>query len=112
MKARNEIGYLFRMITLLENICITLAGLFLALLLALIVPGTISRYLFNYPFNFVEEYSGYLFVGMGFLAFSYALRKGAHVSVTAGVKYLSYRTRTVLEAVSYTHLTLPTTPYV
>ena len=100
MKAKNEIGLLFRMVTLLENMCITLGGIFLVLLLALIVPGTISRYLFNYPFHFVEEYSGYLFVGMGFLAFSYALRKGAHVSVTAGVKYLSYRTRTVLEVVT------------
>jgi len=100
MKARNEISLLFKMITLLENICITLAGLFLLFLLAIIVPGTISRYLFNYPFHFVEEYSGYLFVGMGFLAVSYALRKGVHVSVTAGVKHLSYRTRTVLEAVT------------
>lgn len=100
MKARNEIGLLFKMITLVENICITLSGLFLVLLLALIVPGTISRYLFNYPFHFVEEYSGYLFVAIGFLAVPYALRKGAHVSVTAGVKYLSHKTRAVLEMVT------------
>jgi TRAP-type C4-dicarboxylate transport system permease small subunit len=86
-----------KVIVFLENLCTLLAGVSFTLLLVLIVPGTISRYLFNYPFHFVEEYSGYLFIALGFLGLSYALRKGSHISVSAGVKYLKNRTRIGLE---------------
>ena len=48
----------------------------------------ISRYVFNYPFDWPEELARYLFVWVALLGAALALRRGAHFSIDALVKRL------------------------
>ncbi|MBS3917276.1 MAG: TRAP transporter small permease [Deltaproteobacteria bacterium] len=89
-----------KIVSLIERLCGIVAGIFLFVILGIVATGTLSRYLFNFPFHFVEEYSGYLMVGMGFLGATYALNHGAHVRVDAIVGRLPKRARAGLELVT------------
>lgn len=63
----------------------------------LITVHAISRYLFNYPFLFADEYARYLLVGIVYLGLGYTLRTGAHVRADFVIVHLSKRTRTILD---------------
>ncbi len=51
------------------------------LIVAIIVYDVTLRFVFNSPTKWATEISIYLFVAVGYLAFGYALQKGAHVRV-------------------------------
>jgi TRAP-type C4-dicarboxylate transport system permease small subunit len=74
-------GFLERKIGLLEKGCTFVASLALVVMIAIIAFGTLSRYFLGLPFGFVDEYSGYLLVVMGFLAMVLALKRNAHITV-------------------------------
>jgi TRAP-type C4-dicarboxylate transport system permease small subunit len=76
-----EKGFLERGVMRLEQGCTFIASLSFVVMLGIIVVGTLARYFFNYPFSFVDEYSGYLLVVMGFLGMAAALRRDAHITV-------------------------------
>lgn len=48
-----------------------------------IVIFVLARALFNVQWMFVEEYTGYCMVLLTSFSFAYALRRGAHINVTA-----------------------------
>ena len=48
----------------------------------------VSRYVFNYPFDWPEELARYLFVWVALLGAALAVRRGAHFSINALVKRL------------------------
>ena len=87
-------------VMLIQKACIAIAGLFLVAMLVIIVIGVLSRYVFNFPFYFVEEYSGYLLVGIGFLGAAYAFQKGVHIKVDTVVERLPRRARAGLETIT------------
>lgn len=70
------------------------------MMLAIVTIGTLSRYFLNYPIHFVEEYSGYLMVGTGFLGATYALKHGSHIMVDTVVGRLPMRLRAGLEVLT------------
>jgi TRAP-type C4-dicarboxylate transport system permease small subunit len=74
-------GFLERKIGLLEKGCTFAASLALVAMIAIIAFGTLSRYFLGLPVAFVDEYSGYLLVVMGFLAMVLALKRNAHITV-------------------------------
>lgn len=74
-------GFLERKIGLLEKGCTFVASLAFVAMMAIIAFGTLSRYFLGLPFAFVDEYSGYLLVVMGFLAMVLALKRNAHITV-------------------------------
>jgi TRAP-type C4-dicarboxylate transport system permease small subunit len=74
-------GFLERKIGLLEKGCTFAASLALVVMIAIIAFGTLCRYFLGLPFAFVDEYSGYLLVVMGFLAMVLALKRNAHITV-------------------------------
>jgi TRAP-type C4-dicarboxylate transport system permease small subunit len=74
-------GFMERGIIRLEQCCTLLASFSLIVMLVIIAAGTLARYFFNRPLSFVDEYSGYLLIIMGFLAISSALRRDAHIGV-------------------------------
>ncbi len=74
-------GFLERKIGLLEKGCTMVASIAFVVMIAIIAFGTLSRYFLGLPFAFVDEYSGYLLVVMGFLAMVLALKRNAHITV-------------------------------
>ena len=87
-------------VTLAQKACTAIAGGCLVVMLVIIVIGVFSRYIFNLPFYFVEEYSGYLLVGIGFLGAGYAFHKGVHIKVDSVVERLPRRARAGLETIT------------
>ena len=55
---------------------------------AVVFLQVVSRYVFNYPFDWPEEMARYLFVWVALLGAALALRRGAHFSIDALVKRL------------------------
>lgn len=72
------------------------AGFFLALLGVLIFLQVLTRYVFRYPFPWLEEVCGFLFVWICFLGASIALQENAHVSIDLMMERLRPRLRAVL----------------
>jgi TRAP-type C4-dicarboxylate transport system permease small subunit len=67
----------------------------------LIAAGVIARYVFNSPFLFVEEYSGYLFVLVVCWGLAFTLKDGGHIKVELVVSRLPARIVTWLELAAY-----------
>jgi TRAP-type C4-dicarboxylate transport system permease small subunit len=95
--SKAETGTLEKGVRFLEYCCTSVAFVAFVLILAIIVIGTLARYLFNYPLSFVEEYSGYLLVVMGFLGMASALRREAHVNVDVIMRAISRKAQAKLE---------------
>jgi len=64
----------------------------------------ISRYVFNYPFDWPEEMARYLFVWVALLGAALALRRGAHFSIDALVKRFPAKWRLVVPLLIHTTL--------
>jgi TRAP-type C4-dicarboxylate transport system permease small subunit len=63
-------------------------GALMVAITAVVFLQVISRYVFNYPFDWPEEMARYLFVWVALLGAALALRRGAHFSIDALVKKL------------------------
>jgi C4-dicarboxylate transporter, DctQ subunit len=61
-----------------------------------VTVNAVSRYIFNSPLMFVDEYAQYLMVIVFYLGVGYTLRAGKHVWVEMLVSRLSHRAQTVL----------------
>lgn len=69
--------------------------------MAFILAGnTISRYVFDSPWYFAEEYTGYLVVMLTFLPLAYTLRTKGHIAIDIVTNRLPEKTRARLEVVT------------
>jgi TRAP-type C4-dicarboxylate transport system permease small subunit len=69
------------------------------LLLALMVTsGVAARRVFNAPFLFVEEFSGYVVLAIVFLGLAYTMRADGHIRVDIVQDRVRGRARTALQA--------------
>ncbi|SMC39022.1 TRAP-type C4-dicarboxylate transport system, small permease component [Desulfocicer vacuolatum DSM 3385] len=68
---------------ILSNILVNIAAATLIFWVFIIVIFVSARAFFNVNWMFVEEYTGYGMVLLTSFSFAYALRRGAHVKVTA-----------------------------
>ena len=64
------------------------AGLCLLVMAFSVCVGTISRYAFNKPFNWIDEFAGGLLIPLFFLPLLYALILGRHIKVNIVVDRL------------------------
>lgn len=64
---------------------VSIAAIILVSWVFVIVVFVMARALFNVNWMFVEEYTGYCMVLLTSFSFAYALRRGAHIKVTAVV---------------------------
>ncbi|MBW2146341.1 MAG: TRAP transporter small permease [Deltaproteobacteria bacterium] len=70
-------------ITFLSNFSLYIAICAILTMVTLVALNTVARALpFMRPFQFVEEYSGYLLVTMAFLGLAYTLRTEGHIKMT------------------------------
>ena len=67
----------------ISNILVNVAAATLIFWVLIIVVFVVARAFFNVNWMFVEEYTGYGMVLLTSFSFAYALRRGAHVKVTA-----------------------------
>ena len=63
---------------------------------AVVFLQVISRYVFNYPFDWPEEMARYLFVWVALLGAALALQRGAHFSIDALVKRFPVKWRLIV----------------
>lgn len=75
------------------------AEAFVCVLVALVVYGTISRYLFSQPVFFMEEAGGLLFMGIAFLAFPDVFIAGGHIKLNLVTNRLPKAVRNWVEVV-------------
>jgi TRAP-type C4-dicarboxylate transport system permease small subunit len=52
-----------------------------------------TRYVLNNSFTWTEELARYFLVGITFIGSAMAMRKGSHIAVEAGIKYMPRRMR-------------------
>jgi len=71
---------------------------------AVVFLQVVSRYVFNYPFDWPEEMARYLFIWVALLGAALALRRGAHFSIDALVKRLPARWRLIVPLLIHTTL--------
>jgi TRAP-type C4-dicarboxylate transport system permease small subunit len=63
-------------------------GLLMIAITGVVFLQVISRYVFNYPFEWPEELARFLFVWVALLGAALAVRRGAHFSIDALVRRL------------------------
>lgn len=72
----------FRVVTAIEAVTTTLAVVFLAAIMLIVVADVSMRYIFNRPFGWSYDLIGtYLMVGLFYLVVSSAYRVRAHINV-------------------------------
>ena len=79
-------------------------GALMVAITAVVFLQVISRYVFNYPFDWPEEMARYLFVWVALLGVALALRRGAHFSIDALVKRFPARWRLIVPLLIHTTL--------
>jgi TRAP-type C4-dicarboxylate transport system permease small subunit len=74
------------------------AGAATLLLTLMVTSGVAARRVFNAPFLFVEEFSGYVVLAIVFLGLAYTMRSGGHIRVDIVQDRVRGRARTALQA--------------
>jgi TRAP-type C4-dicarboxylate transport system permease small subunit len=74
-----------------------LAGAAALVLTVIVTAGVAARRVFNAPFLFVEELSGYLVLGIVFLGLAYTLKTGGHIRVDILLGRAAGAARTALQ---------------
>ena len=70
-------------------------------MLAAVFSNFVSRYFFDSAIGWAEELSRYLMIWSTFIAASYGVKKGAHITLDVLVVYLSKKANKVIRAISY-----------
>jgi TRAP-type C4-dicarboxylate transport system permease small subunit len=91
-----------QLVTSADTVCVSIAAASVVCIGLLVTANTILRYLFDRPWWFVEEYSGYSIVLITFFGLGYAVRKRVHITIDVVVDRLSPRYRTKLAVVTTT----------
>lgn len=73
-----------------------LAGAATLGLTVMVASGVVARRVFNAPFLFVEEVSGYVVLGIVFLGLAHTMKVGGHIRVTAVIERIRGRARAAL----------------
>ena len=76
-------------------------GCNLIIITAVIITfNSFSRYIFNKPFLFVDEYARYMLVAICYFGFGPTLRAGKHVSADVVIKRFNYRNQILLNIIT------------
>ena len=85
------------LLTILENAEACIAGVVLVALVVCTFLGVFARYLFNKPFNWLEEMQLAAMVWISFLMAGVCFRRGGHVAIEIVVDSLPERVQRVIE---------------
>lgn len=87
-----------RFIGALSDAAGNLAAVATLILTLMVAGGVIARRVFNTPFLFVEELSGYLVLAIVFLGLAYTMKADGHIRIEFGIECLKGPARRALEA--------------
>lgn len=79
------------------DVLLHLTGFATVIMIFLLAGNTFSRYLFNSPVSFAEEYTAYLVIIITFLPLAYTQRENGHIEVDVIVCRLPKKLRLILE---------------
>jgi TRAP-type C4-dicarboxylate transport system permease small subunit len=82
----------------LSDVAGALAGATTLGLTVMVAAGVVARRVFNAPFLFVEELSGYAVLAIVFLGLAYTMKEGGHVRVEVIIERVRGRAHTGLQA--------------
>lgn len=85
------------LLTILDNLELAVAGVILVALVSSTFLGVFARYLFNAPFNWLEEMQQAAMVWIAFLVASAAFRRGSHVAIEIVVDSLPEKAQKAVE---------------
>ncbi len=85
------------LLTVLGNAEIVVAGVVMVALVAATFLGVFARYLFNAPFNWLEEMQMAAMVWVSFLMAGVCFRRGGHVAIEIVVDSLPQKVQRVIE---------------
>lgn len=85
------------LLTIVDNLELAVAGVILVALVSSTFLGVFSRYLFNAPFNWLEEMQQAAMVWIAFLVAGAAFRRGSHVAIEIVVDSLPEKAQKVVE---------------
>jgi tripartite ATP-independent transporter DctM subunit len=80
----------------------SLAALLMVAETVIMAAGVLARYVFDAPLVWSDELAGILFIWLSMFGATLALRRGAHMRMTAVANRLAPRTRAVFEALALT----------
>jgi len=86
-------NYIKKITVNLGDICTMIAGIGVCLMGVMLAANTISRYVFNNPWPFGEEYTAYILVLLTFFPLAYTLRKKGHVRIEIIIDHLAVKIR-------------------
>jgi C4-dicarboxylate transporter DctQ subunit len=92
----SRFGHIFDKI---NNGLIYFNGVLMFSVMIFVTLDIILRNLFNFPIEYLDEFSGYSIVYMCFLGVAWVLRREGHVSVDIVIDHLSPRSRTIQKIV-------------
>lgn len=78
-----------------------LAGILMLIGVTMVLTEIVLRTLFNMTLYITEEYTGYLMVGITFLALAYTLRERGHIRMTFLHSALKGKARTALDIYTF-----------
>lgn len=84
----------------LQNLGAFLASLMIVLLVLLVLSEIILRSFFNSSTMIADEYSGYLYLAIIFLALGYAFKEEAHIRITIITTRLSKSSLRIVDVVA------------
>ena len=85
------------LLMILENVEAVLAGIVLVALVLGTFFGVFARYIFNKPFNWLEEMQLAAMVWISFLMAGVCFRRGGHVAIEIVVDSLPQKAQRVIE---------------
>ena len=88
-----------KVVDAMSNLGGILAAIFVFALTLPVFINVITRRLLNHPIALVDEVSGYLLVGIVFIALAYTMQHGGHVSITVVVDRLPDKVRRKLQII-------------
>ncbi len=97
----NKPSFFRQAIDLTSEVSGTIAACFLLIVAIIVTYEALMRYLFSSPTIWVNQFSIYLCIGIGFLGAPYALKRDAHFSVTFIVDKLSKPNRRILQIITH-----------
>jgi len=86
-------NYIKKAIIHLGDGCTLMAGIGVCLMGLMLAANTVSRYGFNNPWPFGEEYTAYILVLLTFFPLAYTMRKKGHVRIEIVINHLPVKVR-------------------
>jgi C4-dicarboxylate transporter, DctQ subunit len=93
--------YYYKFIEIIKKISFFIVGILLILTTLLLFFAVLSRYIFSYSFSWIDAFSRYSMVYIGFIGGAIALNEGLHIGLEYFLNLLPYNIRKLIKKVHF-----------